>query len=100
MPRQPIRRRPGTTHMPTTDLDVCDSCYRYCFYDFQRVVTNSVSRFSSSMAGIGLGACGMAMDPAKAAAAGIQFPMSQRRKRRVLFTQVGNRVQCFEICEL
>lgn len=27
------------------------------------------------------------MDPAKAAAAGIQFPLSQRRKRRVLFTQ-------------
>ncbi|KAL1235830.1 Homeobox protein [Trichinella pseudospiralis] len=33
-----------------------------------------------------LGACGM-LDPAKAAAAGIQFPMPQRRKRRVLFTQ-------------
>ena len=33
-----------------------------------------------------LGACGM-MDPAKAAAAGISFPMAQRRKRRVLFTQ-------------
>ncbi|KFD65325.1 hypothetical protein M514_08225 [Trichuris suis] len=33
-----------------------------------------------------LGACGM-IDPAKAAAAGIQFPMAQRRKRRVLFTQ-------------
>jgi hypothetical protein len=49
-----------------------------------------VGRFSTpaAMAGMSaLGACGM-MDPAKAAAAGIQFPMSQRRKRRVLFTQV------------
>lgn len=50
----------------------------------------SVPRFMGSPAGAGmqmsLGPCGM-MDPAKAAAAGIQFPLAQRRKRRVLFTQ-------------
>lgn len=49
-----------------------------------------VPRFMGSPAGAGmqmsLGPCGM-MDPAKAAAAGIQFPLAQRRKRRVLFTQ-------------
>ncbi len=37
--------------------------------------------------------CGI-MDPGKAAAAGMQFPMaSQRRKRRVLFSQA-------QVCEL
>uniref|UniRef100_A0A914X7X1 Homeobox protein ceh-24 n=1 Tax=Plectus sambesii TaxID=2011161 RepID=A0A914X7X1_9BILA len=47
-----------------------------------------ISRFGGPgmQMGVGLGACGI-MDPAKAAAAGMQFPMAQRRKRRVLFTQ-------------
>lgn len=47
---------------------------------------STLGRFGSHQMGMGLGACGM-MDPAKAAAAGISFPMAQRRKRRVLFTQ-------------
>jgi len=58
---------------------------------FKCVHPLAVSRFSApgamaGMAGMSM-ACGM-MDPSKAAAAGIQFPMAQRRKRRVLFTQV------------
>ena len=43
----------------------------------------SMATNMGSLAGVGVGGC--AMDPAKQH--GIQFPLSQRRKRRVLFTQ-------------
>ncbi|VDP04129.1 unnamed protein product [Soboliphyme baturini] len=53
-------------------------------FGIPRFMTSGGAGMQMGMAA--LSTCGM-IDPAKAAAAGLQFPMVQRRKRRVLFTQ-------------
>uniref|UniRef100_A0A5S6R5L5 Homeobox protein ceh-24 n=1 Tax=Trichuris muris TaxID=70415 RepID=A0A5S6R5L5_TRIMR len=55
-------------------------------FGIPRLMGTAGSAHGMPMSMTALGACGM-IDPTKAAAAGIQFPMAQRRKRRVLFTQ-------------